>query len=101
MWKIIINLIVGGAFIGIGFYAFIWKTESILGIFGRLPFFEKYLGAEGGTRLGYKLIGIVIIFIGLLLAFNMFDRFTLWAISPLTRYNNQPVQEQRIIDPLD
>jgi len=42
-----------------------WKSEWILNNFGRVAWAEKHLGMEGGTRLFYKLLGIVIILGGL------------------------------------
>jgi len=41
-------------------------SEKMLNAFGRIPIFDKYLGLEGGSRLGYKLIGIFIFFFGIL-----------------------------------
>lgn len=87
MAKIIINFLIGCAFIGIGFYGFILKTDGIQSFFGRIPFFDKYLGTEGGTKLGYKIIGCLIIFIGFLVAFGLIDKFMLWMFSPITKYN--------------
>jgi len=59
------------------------KTEAILNGFGRIEFFERHLGTEGGSRLGYKLIGLAIIFIGFLIITNMIGGFMGWALSPL------------------
>jgi len=73
----IIGIIVGGA---ITIY-----SEKMLNAFGRIPIFEKYLGFEGGSRLGYKLIGIFIFFISVLILFNMYENFMLWILSPLLR----------------
>ena len=41
------------------------KNEWFLRAFGRVPSAEKYLGIEGGTRLFYKLLGLLAVFIGL------------------------------------
>jgi len=59
------------------------KSEAMLNMFGRVGFFEKYLGTEGGTRLGYKLLGILVFFIGVLLMTNLFGSFIGWVLSPL------------------
>jgi len=59
------------------------KSEAMLNMFGSVAFFEKYLGTEGGTRLGYKLIGILIFFIGVMIATNVFPDFMYWLLSPL------------------
>lgn len=60
-------------------------TEWLLKNFGRVNWFEKNLGAEGGSRLGYKLLGVIVIFIGLLMATGMIDGFMRAITSPLTR----------------
>jgi len=71
---IIISIV--GAFITI-------KSETVLNIFGRNDFFEKYLGAEGGSRLGYKLLGIFAFFIGTLMFTGLIGDFMNWILSPL------------------
>jgi len=63
------------------------KSEAMLNAFGRISFFERHLGTEGGSRLGYKLIGFIIIFIGLLIMTNMIGGFLEWLLSPLLRYS--------------
>ncbi|MFA5318073.1 MAG: hypothetical protein WC323_01205 [Patescibacteria group bacterium] len=60
-------------------------SEKMLSAFGRIPIFEKYFGFEGGSRLGYKLIGIFIFFIALLAFFNLHEQFLLWILSPIIR----------------
>ncbi len=44
-----------------------WMYEN----FGAIPTFDKYLGTEGGTRLGYKLIGMVVSILGFLAMTNL------------------------------
>jgi len=66
-------------------YSLVAKTEGYLNNFGRIGFFDQYLGMEGGSRLGYKLIGILAIFIGIVLFFGMWDNFLGWLLSPLIR----------------
>ncbi|MFA5359581.1 MAG: hypothetical protein WC349_01310 [Patescibacteria group bacterium] len=63
------------------------KSEAMLNGFGRIEFFERHLGADGGSRLGYKLIGIIIIFIGMLVMTNMIGGFLEWVLSPILRYS--------------
>jgi hypothetical protein len=63
----------------------VFKAEGLLRNFGRISWFEKHLGVEGGTRLGYKLMGILVIFFGLLLATGTFDGFIETLLSPLIR----------------
>lgn len=59
------------------------KTEWLVQNFGRIAWFDKYLGTEGGTRLGYKIIGLIIIFFGILTITDNFDTFFNWLLSPL------------------
>ncbi len=59
------------------------KSEAIFNAFGRIAFFDKYLGTEGGSRLGYKLIGILFIFIGTLMVTGLINGFMEWLLSPL------------------
>ncbi|MFA6171422.1 MAG: hypothetical protein WCW77_01335 [Patescibacteria group bacterium] len=61
------------------------KSEAMLATFGRINFFERYLGTEGGSRLGYKLLGIVIFFIGTLVLTNLIGGFLGWLLGPLMR----------------
>ncbi len=62
----------------------VMKSDSFLGFFGRISFFEKHLGTEGGSRLGYKIIGLIFIFLGILTMTGMIDGFMSWAVSPIT-----------------
>ena len=61
------------------------KSEDLLRNFGRISWFEKHLGVEGGSRLGYKLIGLIIIFLGLLTTTGSFDGFIKFVLSPLIK----------------
>ncbi|MDD3711407.1 MAG: hypothetical protein PHP37_02310 [Patescibacteria group bacterium] len=61
------------------------KSENLFQALGRIAWFEKNFGSEGGSRLGYKLIGLVVIFFGLLMASGTFDGFIKTALSPLTK----------------
>ena len=60
-------------------------SEKMLNAFGSIAFFEKYLGTEGGSRLGYKLLGVLIFFLGVLVMTNLIQGFILWLLSPLLR----------------
>ncbi len=67
------------------------KTETWLVWFGRIGFFDKYLGTSGGSRLGYKIIGAILIFFGALMITGMIDNFLLWALGPIFKYTqNMP-----------
>lgn len=42
------------------------KSDAMLQAFGRVDWAEQHLGTSGGTRLFYKLLGIIIIIIALM-----------------------------------
>ena len=73
------SFIVGMIFVGIGFMA-TWKTEWLMMNFGRIGFAEKHLGSEGGSRLMYKIIGVIIIIGGLLYATSLLDNLLGWTL---------------------
>jgi len=79
------NIIIGLIIIAVGFLIVV-KSEAILNTFGRIGFFERHLGAEGGSRLGYKLVGFLIIFIGMLVMTDLIGGFLGWVLSPLLKY---------------
>ncbi len=74
-----------GLLIAVAGFMIVAKTEWLLRNFGRIAFFDRYLGSSGGSRLGYKIIGLVAIFIGILTATNLISSFVLWVLSPLLR----------------
>lgn len=80
MGHIILGIIVTAAGAGM-----VIKTEWLVNNFGRIAWFEEKLGAEGGTRLGYKLIGLIAIFIGIIVMTGSGSGFFGWALSPLIR----------------
>ena|GEM_PF-491337 len=59
MWRILLGLLLvaAGSVIVI-------KAEAIYNFFGPVQWAEDKLGSEGGSRLFYKIIGILIIFLG-------------------------------------
>lgn len=63
------------------------RSEWLLNNFGRIYFFDKYLGSSGGTRLGYKMIGSFVIFIGILVLTGMLGAFVGWVLAPLLKYS--------------
>jgi hypothetical protein len=67
-------------------FAIVAKSEWMLNNFGRIGFFEDHLGTEGGSRLGYKLIGMMVIFIGVMIATDLISGFLGWILSPLMQY---------------
>lgn len=61
------QIFLGLLFVAIG-YLLTWKANAFLGNFGRIAWFEQHLGTEGGSRLFYKLLGMLLIIFGLLYA---------------------------------
>jgi len=59
------------------------KTEWFVVNFGTIAWAEEHLGTSGGSRLMYKLIGLLSIFIGFLLVTNMFQGFLLGTIGKI------------------
>ena len=60
------------------------KTEWFLDNFGRITWFEDKFGTEGGSRLGYKLIGLLGIFVGVIMMVGLQGSFMAWLLSPVT-----------------
>lgn len=75
--------IIGGLILIILGTLIVVKTEFLLENFGRISWFEEKLGSQGGSRLGYKLIGLIFIFFGLLLVTGLFNGFMKTSLSPL------------------
>ena len=67
------------------------QTEWFVTNFGRINWFEEKLGSDGGSRLGYKLIGILLLFIGVILMTGSGDAFFGWLLTPLIHSSN-PMQ---------
>jgi len=61
------------------------KAEWLYQTMGPVPFAESRLGAEGGSRLWYKLIGIVVTIIGFLMITNLLGNIVLAIFGPLFR----------------
>ncbi len=59
----------------------VMKTEWFLNNFGRLDFFESKLSTFGGSRMGYKLLGLGLAFFGLALVLNLTESLGLWIAS--------------------
>ena len=56
---------------------FVIKTEWFLNTFGRVQWAEDHLGYEGGTRLFYKLLGLIIIIISMMGVAGLLGNFIL------------------------
>lgn len=75
------QLLIGIAIAAVGAF-FVLKTEIILDFFGGVDWAEQHLG---GSRFFYKLLGIVFIVLGLIVATDMWDALlnsTLGSIFP-------------------
>lgn len=77
------GFILGLIFMIIGFI-FVWKTEWFMINFGRIGFAEEHLGTEGGSRLVYKLIGILMIMFGIMYGLNLTRPIMLWLVKIIT-----------------
>ncbi|MFA6995362.1 MAG: hypothetical protein WC249_03040 [Patescibacteria group bacterium] len=81
-------IFIGLIMIVIGSFLII-KTEWFLNNFGRIAWFEEKLGTEGGSRFGYKLVGILFLIIGIINVTGSGNSFMAWVVSPLTQYSQQ------------
>lgn len=70
---IFVRILIGLAIVAAG-AALVIKTRVLLDIFGPSAWAESKLG-NGGSNLMYKLIGIVICFIGFMVATNLWNAF--------------------------
>ncbi len=61
----------------------ILKTPWFLENFGTIAWAEQNLGTSGGSRLMYKFIGLIGIFIGFLLITNMFQGFLMGTVGKI------------------
>jgi hypothetical protein len=60
----------GLVFVAVGI-ATTYFSKTFYAWFGSVPFAEKYIHAFGGSRLFYQLFGVLLIFIGFMLVFNL------------------------------
>ncbi len=61
------------------------KSDWFTNNFGRIAWFEAHLGSAGGTRLFYKLLGIVVILGGFMYATGMLQAMVAAFFAPITR----------------
>lgn len=59
------------------------KSEWFLQNFGTVAWAEEHLGFNGGSRLFYKLTGIVIIFFGFMVVTNLMGAFLMGTVGKL------------------
>ncbi|MBU0614399.1 hypothetical protein KJ766_03920 [Patescibacteria group bacterium] len=69
----IVQIIIGILIVALG-ALMVYKTTWFLQMIGRIYWAEKTFGG-GGTRFFLKLIGIGMIFFGLIIATDLFERF--------------------------
>lgn len=78
----IFRILGGFALSAIGF-VIVWKSEWFLQNFGAIPWAEAKLGTSGGSRLFYKLIGLGVIFVGILMMTGLFGGLLLGTVGRL------------------
>lgn len=76
-WRVVIGLV-----IIIAGFSMVWKTEFYLDFLGLSEFAETKLG-PGRTRLFYKLIGVLVCFVGVLVATNVIQDTVSGVFGPL------------------
>lgn len=59
------------------------KSEWFLQNFGSIAWAEQHLGTEGGTRLAYKLMGIILIVGSLMIATGVMQNLFLSLFAPM------------------
>ncbi len=78
------NIILGLFMAVVGFLC-VWKADWIVNNFGHIPWAEEHLGTAGGTRIFWKLIGILIIILGFGIITNLWQPLFGRIASPLFR----------------
>jgi len=78
MLSVLLGIIIAGTGVLI-----ILKTESIIATFGAIAWAEEHLGSSGGTRLFYKLFGLILILLGFATITGIFQGLLLTFGSPL------------------
>lgn len=79
---IFMRYIIGILFVAVG-VLFVLKTQWFIENFGTNAWAEDKLGTSGGTRLMYKLLGIIFIFLGFLTITNMIEGFIMGTVGKL------------------
>ncbi|MBT4121556.1 hypothetical protein HOE31_01240 [bacterium] len=64
------RIILGLIMIVVGFLI-TWKSDWLVSNFGTISWAEQHISTSGGSRLLWKLIGILTIFIGMLVTTNL------------------------------
>ncbi len=76
------HYLIGLGVAGIG-VLLVLKAEWFYENFGSIAWAEEHLGTNGGSRLMYKLVGLVFIFVGFLILTNLMEVFLLATIGRL------------------
>lgn len=77
------RIILGFILAGVGF-VMVWKASWFYENFGALSLGEKF-AMWGGTRMIYKMIGLIFIFIGFSLIVNLWGTIARFILSPYLR----------------
>ena len=78
MARIIWGLLITGAGAAIVIY-----TESVFSFFGSIDWAESWIPFYGGSRMGYKLLGVLLIIIGLLMMTGLLGSVVMWLFGGL------------------
>jgi len=81
----IMHILIGLIILSIGLI-FIIKTEWFMSNVGRIGWFEEHLATSGGSRMGYKLLGMLVVFIGILFITDMIGGMLRFVLSPLLSF---------------
>lgn len=81
------NILIGSVILTAGCFLVI-KTEWFISNFGRITWFEMKLGTEGGSRLGYKLIGVALLVFGLIIFTGGGNDLMTWMLAPILKFSN-------------
>jgi hypothetical protein len=84
---LIFRILIGLALTALGAYMVI-RTRTLLEFFGPIAWADAKLGG-GGSNLMYKMIGIVICFVGFMVATNLWTAFLEATLGSLFGLNNQ------------
>jgi hypothetical protein len=91
-----LRILLGVVLAGIGAFMVI-RTSRMVEWFGAVEWAEAKLGG-GGTRLFYKLLGIVLCFVGFMVATNLWNAFLEGTLGRVFPTGEQPTQTTRSID---
>jgi hypothetical protein len=79
----------GIALIALGL-SLVIKTEWYFSMFGNIQWADEHLGLDGGSRLFYKLLGVLVCFFGILTLTGQFGGFFMSTAGQLLVPNQNP-----------